>query len=76
MSVFSSHLTKREQRILQRRKQVESLLQWQMKLDSEEMAVRELEMKALDLVDHSKKRTKYYVSSSISTNQDGIVFVY
>ncbi|XP_054706908.1 centrosome-associated protein 350-like [Uloborus diversus] len=58
------HLTKREQRILQRRKHVESLLQWHKKLDSEEMAVRELEQKALELVDHSKKKTKYYVSST------------
>lgn len=70
---FHRHLTKREQRILHRRKQVESLLQWQMKLDSEEMAVRELEQKALDLVDHSKKRTKYYISSSASANHDGII---
>lgn len=74
-SVFSSfrHLTKREQRILQRRKKVEHLLQWQKKLDNEEMAVRELEKKALDIVDHSRKKTKYYVLSSASTNQNGIL---
>ncbi|CAL1266544.1 unnamed protein product [Larinioides sclopetarius] len=60
------HLTKREQRILQRRKHVEKILQWQMKLDSEELAVRELEQKAVELVDTSKKKTKYYISSSSS----------
>ncbi|GFY67396.1 centrosome-associated protein 350 [Trichonephila inaurata madagascariensis] len=64
------HLTKREQRILQRRKHVEKILQWQMKLDSEEMAVRELEQKAVELVDTSKKKTKYYISSSPATGQD------
>ncbi|GFS89161.1 centrosome-associated protein 350 [Trichonephila clavipes] len=63
------HLTKREQRILQRRKHVEKILQWQMKLDSEEMAVRELEQKAVELVDTSKKKTKYYISSP-ATGQD------
>lgn len=47
-----------------------------MKLDNEEMAVRELEQKAIDLVDHSKKRTKYYISSSGSANQDGMVMFY
>ncbi|GBM12540.1 Centrosome-associated protein 350 [Araneus ventricosus] len=60
------HLTKREQRILQRRKHVEKILQWQMKLDSEELAVRELEQKAVELVDTSKKKTKYNISSSSS----------
>ncbi|GFR17638.1 centrosome-associated protein 350 [Trichonephila clavata] len=65
------HLTKREQRILQRRKHVEKILQWQMKLDSEEMAVRELEQKAVELVDTSKKKTKYYISSSPTAGQDG-----
>ncbi|XP_055933170.1 centrosome-associated protein 350-like [Argiope bruennichi] len=60
------HLTKREQRILQRRKHVEKILQWQMKLDSEELAVRELEQKAVELVDTSKKKAKYYISSSSS----------
>ncbi|KFM79311.1 Centrosome-associated protein 350, partial [Stegodyphus mimosarum] len=64
------HLSKREQRILQRRKHVESLLQWQMKLDSEEMAVRELEQKALELVNQSKKKAKYYVSSSSTPLND------
>ncbi|XP_035226875.1 centrosome-associated protein 350-like, partial [Stegodyphus dumicola] len=64
------HLSKREQRILQRRKHVENLLQWQMKLDSEEMAVRELEQKALELVNQSKKKAKYYVSSSSTPLND------
>ncbi|GFS78326.1 centrosome-associated protein 350 [Nephila pilipes] len=64
------HLTKREQRILQRRKHVEKILQWQMKLDSEEMAIRELEQKAVELVDTSKRKTKYYVSSSLSVGHD------
>ncbi|GIX74521.1 hypothetical protein CDAR_458832 [Caerostris darwini] len=64
------HLTKREQRILQRRKHVEKILQWQMKLDSEELAVRELEQKAVELVDTSKKKTKYYISTSPSAIQD------
>ncbi|GIY08689.1 centrosome-associated protein 350 [Caerostris extrusa] len=69
-SALQGHLTKREQRILQRRKHVEKILQWQMKLDSEELAVRELEQKAVELVDTSKKKTKYYISTSPSAIQD------
>ncbi|XP_015907783.2 uro-adherence factor A isoform X1 [Parasteatoda tepidariorum] len=61
------HLAKREQRLFQRRKNAEKLLQWQTKLDSAEMEVREFELKAAEMVDSNKKKTKYYVSSSSST---------
>ncbi|KAG8183664.1 hypothetical protein JTE90_010138 [Oedothorax gibbosus] len=66
------HLTKREQRIFQRRKQAEKLLQLQKKLDTEEMAVRELEQKAIELVDKSKKKTRYYLSPSPSATPNAL----
>ncbi|XP_022250034.1 centrosome-associated protein 350-like isoform X2 [Limulus polyphemus] len=49
------YLTKREQNLHQRRKDLEHLIKWQHQLDKQEAEVRKLEKKALELLDTDRK---------------------
>lgn len=52
------YLTKREQRLRERKKSAKELLDWKKRLDEEEQAVFELEKKALKVWDHNEKGGK------------------
>ncbi|XP_052092556.1 centrosome-associated protein 350-like isoform X2 [Mytilus californianus] len=52
------YLTKREQRLRERKKSAKELLDWKKRLDEEEQAVFELEKKALKVWDHGEKGKK------------------
>lgn len=52
------YLTKREQRLRERKKSAKELLDWKKRLDEEEKHVFELEKKALKVWDHGDKENK------------------
>lgn len=52
------YLTKREQRLRERKKSAKELLDWKKRLDEEEKHIFELEKKALKVWDHGEKDKK------------------
>lgn len=51
-------LTKREQKLMQRRQNAEELLEWKRRLDAEEAEVRQIEKQALAAWDKELLKTK------------------
>lgn len=58
MLCFARFLTKREQKLMQRRQHAEDLLQWKCRLDAEEAEIRQMERDASAAWDKKLLETK------------------
>lgn len=56
--IFIRFLTKREQKLMQRRQHAEELLEWKRRLDAEEVEIRRIEKQALAAWDKQLLKTK------------------
>lgn len=56
--IFIRFLTKREQKLMQRRQHAEELLEWKRRLDAEEAEIRRMEKQALAAWDKERLKTK------------------